>query len=532
MKITRAFVALASILVFLLFVVQVNTKTRIRLPKSHVRSERQAPRASATGIRTKTIQQRVDIKELGKSLKILVDNASKNLSALFNNATQRLYYQRKYQCSLTPINERKDDCLKPVDPANPNRPALVAYLEKTNGAKLVQNLSAELEEKMKQKMDAVKRSVKAAEQAFVDYKQDPTIKGITYFNAKRINRPDMVDHYFQEDNPYRNFLLHYDTHFKADVNLSHSVVHVPTNVFDGSSEINNGARWTMRLNDIFVENREQDKTIYWQYFGSALGFYRVFPGSKWATSSDKIDMFDCRTKGWYIQASCSPKDLVILLDSSGSMLGLRFRIAMNTVDQILKTLGEDDFFNIIKFDSTVEYVDQCFNGTLIQATAENKERLRRKIRSIDPQEMADFEKALTEAFMLFNKTSEEKVGSMCNRAIMLITDGASDTYEQIFEAYNSPNRTASGMSQVRVFSFLIGQDSSYNREINWMACRNKGYYVEIKTIAAVQDNMKVSHFCSIFILFTKTFHVAIRNNSCKTFGIGRFQRCHLDRSLY
>ena len=45
----------------------------------------------------------------------------------------------------------------------------------------------------------------------------------------------------------------------------------------------------------------------------------------------------------YIQAAASPKDIVILLDTSGSMTGLRKSIAVNVVYSILDTLNEDDY---------------------------------------------------------------------------------------------------------------------------------------------------------------------------------------------
>jgi len=39
--------------------------------------------------------------------------------------------------------------------------------------------------------------------------------------------------------------------------------------------------------------------------------------------------------------------VIILLDVSGSMKGLRIEIAKATVDKILDTLTDDDFFNVI-----------------------------------------------------------------------------------------------------------------------------------------------------------------------------------------
>jgi uncharacterized protein with von Willebrand factor type A (vWA) domain len=54
----------------------------------------------------------------------------------------------------------------------------------------------------------------------------------------------------------------------------------------------------------------------------------------------------------YIQAAAYPKDVVILLDGSGSMKGLRIEIARATVAKILDTLTDDDFFNVIMVCTT------------------------------------------------------------------------------------------------------------------------------------------------------------------------------------
>jgi len=49
----------------------------------------------------------------------------------------------------------------------------------------------------------------------------------------------------------------------------------------------------------------------------------------------------------YIDAATNTKNVVILLDMSGSMFGQRYEIAKQTIESILETLSENDFFNII-----------------------------------------------------------------------------------------------------------------------------------------------------------------------------------------
>lgn len=68
----------------------------------------------------------------------------------------------------------------------------------------------------------------------------------------------------------------------------------------------------------------------------------------------------------YIQAATSPKDVVILVDVSGSMKGLRLTIARQTVSSILDTLGDDDFFNIIAVSSALQLFNRqmCYDATL------------------------------------------------------------------------------------------------------------------------------------------------------------------------
>ncbi|TRY55855.1 hypothetical protein DNTS_035052, partial [Danionella cerebrum] len=213
----------------------------------------------------------------------------------------------------------------------------------------------------------------------------------------------------------------------------------------------------------------------------------------------------------YIQAATSPKDVVILLDVSGSMKGLRLTIARQTVSSLLDTLGDDDFFNIIAktrapqidcgevpiivlrdpYNEELHYVEPCLNGSLVQADSNNKDHFRQRLEHLLAKGIGMLDVALTEAFELLNNFNQTGRGSVCSQAIMLVTDGAVETYDAVFDVYNWPDR------KVRVFPYLIGRESGFAQNLKWMACANKGYFSQISTLADVQENvMKYLHVLS------------------------------------
>ncbi|XP_060080989.1 voltage-dependent calcium channel subunit alpha-2/delta-3-like [Ylistrum balloti] len=280
----------------------------------------------------------------------------------------------------------------------------------------------------------------------------------------------------------------------AAVNFNTSTIHVPTNVYDKNSLIQNGVKWSEALNEEMLQNDRKIKGLTWQYFCSSDGFFRVFPGIRWPQDNKggNIDMFDCRVRNWYIESSSSPKNVIILVDTSGSMKGLRMEITRSTIERILETFSSKDYFNIISFNKNLTYLDPCFNGTMMQANKENRERLAGYIRNLKTSYIARFDKALTEAFDLFEREEMAWGKRLCNKAIMLITDGAPEGYEKIFEERNwkTDNR-----KPVRMFTFLIGREVSDNRNAKWMACANKGYYSHISTLADVSEN--VQHYLKV-----------------------------------
>nr|CAG6016144.1 unnamed protein product [Menidia menidia] len=280
------------------------------------------------------------------------------------------------------------------------------------------------------------------------------------------------------------FLLEENEHFNnMPVNMQLSNIQVPTNVYNKDPNILNAIYNSESLNDVYISNFQKDPTLTWQYFGSSFGFFRLYPGIKWTPDSNGVAAFDCRNRNWYIQAATSPKDIIIMVDISGSMKGLKMTIAKHTINTILDTLGENDFVNVIAYTDYVRYVEPCFRGTLVQADLDNREHFKLLVDELHVKGEAKIKNAMKEAFKILNEARVKGQGSMCNQAIMLITDGAMEDFESVFEEFNWPER------RVRVFTYLIGREMTFAQNTKWIACNNKGYYTHISTLADVQENV-------------------------------------------
>ncbi|KAM7182052.1 voltage-dependent calcium channel subunit alpha-2/delta-1 isoform 1-T1 [Macrochelys suwanniensis] len=270
-----------------------------------------------------------------------------------------------------------------------------------------------------------------------------------------------------------------DAVFGRQISYQHAAVHIPTDIYEGSTIVLNELNWTGALDEVFKKNRDEDPTLLWQVFGSATGLARYYPASPWVDKSrtpNKIDLYDVRRRPWYIQGAASPKDMLILVDASGSVSGLTLKLIRTSVIEMLETLSDDDFVNVVSFNNDAQNVS-CFNH-LVQANVRNKKKLKEAVYKISAKGITDYKKGFSYAFGQLNHSVSR---ANCNKIIMLFTDGGEERAQEIFHRYNRDKN-------VRVFTFSVGQHNYDKGPIQWMACQNKGYYYEIPSIGAIRIN--------------------------------------------
>merc|ERR1711939_9005 len=78
------------------------------------------------------------------------------------------------------------------------------------------------------------------------------------------------------------------------------------------------------------------------------GSYTMWPQMEWCS-----DSYDPRFRPWYSVVASGPKDVVIVIDNSGSMGGQRIGLAKQAAKAVLKTLTWVDMVTVIVFNTYV-----------------------------------------------------------------------------------------------------------------------------------------------------------------------------------
>ena len=206
------------------------------------------------------------------------------------------------------------------------------------------------------------------------------------------------------------------------------------------------------------------------FFGTSNGMFRIWP----AQHSEVCGIMDTRIRPWFVAASSGPKDVVIVIDKSGSMgVQNRWNLAINAAKSVIDTLTIGDHFSVVLFSDTAETLGF---PTLMRATAENKEAVLKALDQSIHIGTTNYGAAFDKAFDLFELSETTEISSNCHRAILFLSDGVptigkagTDLYTHIAEK---------NIFSATIFSYALGAnaDTATSKAI---ACTSGGIYANI-----------------------------------------------------
>merc|ERR1719419_2098183 len=149
------------------------------------------------------------------------------------------------------------------------------------------------------------------------------------------------------------------------------------------------------------------------------------------TDQGNYRSYDPRFRPWYVSAASGSKDVVILLDVSGSMsMNGRMDLAKSAVISVLSTLGPSSLVSVVAFNSDV--VLSCYGLDFVAATSRNVAKLIEFVEGLNPTGGTNFEIAFNTAFDILEEGAQS-----CKTSILFLTDGIADGVASLVRSRNT-----------------------------------------------------------------------------------------------
>ncbi|XP_071017603.1 inter-alpha-trypsin inhibitor heavy chain H3-like isoform X1 [Oncorhynchus clarkii lewisi] len=159
-----------------------------------------------------------------------------------------------------------------------------------------------------------------------------------------------------------------------------------------------------------------------------------------------------------------PKNVVFIIDRSGSMHGRKMKQTRQALLKILVDLMEDDHFGLITFDYTVS----AWKNELLPANQENLEAAKSFARHIRDRGATDINAAVLEGTAMLNRNPREGSASL----LILLTDGDPTTGETNLKKIHKNVKEAIG-KKFPLYCLGFGMDVNFEF-LEKMALENSG----------------------------------------------------------
>ncbi|XP_066529121.1 inter-alpha-trypsin inhibitor heavy chain H6 [Hoplias malabaricus] len=162
------------------------------------------------------------------------------------------------------------------------------------------------------------------------------------------------------------------------------------------------------------------------------------------------------------------KDVIFVIDVSGSMIGTKIKQTKAAMSTILGDLREGDYFNLITFSDKVHTWKK---GRTVQATKQNIKDAKEFVRKIAAEGWTNINAALLSAAQLVNPSSSSSSSPRQVPMIIFLTDGEATTGVTAQDLILRNAHTALG--SVALFCLAFGDDADFPL-LKRLALENRG----------------------------------------------------------
>ncbi|XP_059367396.1 inter-alpha-trypsin inhibitor heavy chain H2 [Carassius carassius] len=189
------------------------------------------------------------------------------------------------------------------------------------------------------------------------------------------------------------------------------------------------------------------------------------------SNAGELQVSDGHFVQFFAPSDLSPlsKNIVFVIDVSGSMWGLKMKQTVEAMKSILDDLSMDDYFSIVDFNHNV----RCWSEDLVQASSIQVDEAKKYVQSIRPNGGTNINEALLRAVqMLVRATNQGLIDPRSVSMIILVSDG-DPTVGEIKLSTIQKNMKRVMREQFSLFSLGIGFDVDFDF-LERMAMDNRG----------------------------------------------------------
>ena len=220
----------------------------------------------------------------------------------------------------------------------------------------------------------------------------------------------------------------------------------------------------------------QDKypEITWSFLGlQATGLFRNWPAIYQCRTESQCDgCSDSRFRGWYASAAAGPKDLILVMDRSGSMQAKgRLTEAQKAARWVINTLSYADYATIVDFSTDANTI-----GPMMPMHVENRARMKKYVNTMSAFGGTRLDRGIVKALDLLKEGKASGKTTNCESIILFLTDGKNTG--------SSPTalvREKAAELSVRIFTYHFGEsdDTAGQQVMKTIACENSGVYYNV-----------------------------------------------------
>ena len=273
-----------------------------------------------------------------------------------------------------------------------------------------------------------------------------------------------------------------------------------------NAEVATETCWTRNMDTRFRQELAgslESTTLRWQYIGTPNGFYRIYPGS----AQESCNSYDPRVRPWYVAATSGPKNVILVIDVSGSMNAFnRLFIAKEAAKTVVNTLTNFDYVGLVTFSDNAGVVPISGRNLLIQATNDNLRLITSAIDTLTATGRTNYQAAFNTAFDLLEQSKSAESFVNCHSAILFLTDGEPTVGVRDKSSLTNLVTNLNQGDKATVFTFALGSGASETIP-KGIACANKGIFI------AVPDNGDLRSAMSQYYDYYSTLRQSVDNLS-------------------